>query len=64
VVGAAGTIVRGEGFADGILEVAALPTAQRRRAARERAEQFGWPASVAGMLAVHGLAARAAREVA
>jgi alpha-1,6-mannosyltransferase len=63
VVGGAGTVVRGEGFADGILEVAAIPTAERRRAARERAEQFGWDASVAGMLAVHGLV-RAEREVA
>jgi alpha-1,6-mannosyltransferase len=63
VVGGAGTVVRGEGFADGILEVAAMPTAERRRAARERAEQFGWDASVAGMLAVHGLV-RAEREVA
>jgi alpha-1,6-mannosyltransferase len=65
VVGGAGVVVRGDGdrYADGILQVAALPRADRRRAARMRAERFGWPASVAGMLAVHGLASRV-REVA
>lgn len=55
VVGAAGVTVRGGRFAGGILEVAALAPDARRRAARGRAEEFGWPASVDGMLAVHGL---------
>jgi alpha-1,6-mannosyltransferase len=55
VVGGAGVTVRGGRFADGILEVAALAPEARRAAARRRAEEFGWPASVAGMLAVHGL---------
>jgi alpha-1,6-mannosyltransferase len=64
VVGGAGTLVHGEHFADGILQVAALPAAERRRTARRRAEQFGWDASIAGMLAVHGLAPHPAREVA
>jgi alpha-1,6-mannosyltransferase len=64
VVGAAGVAVRGgpaggdgDRYAAGVLQLAALPAGDRRRAARRRAEQFGWPASVAGMLAVHGLSA-------
>jgi alpha-1,6-mannosyltransferase len=58
VVGAAGAVVTGPGevFADGVLEVMARPEPDRRRAARDRAAQFGWPASVAGMLRAHGLA--------
>jgi alpha-1,6-mannosyltransferase len=60
VVGGAGVAVRGERFAEGILEVAALPAAERRAAARWRAERFGWPASVTGMLAVHGVGSREA----
>jgi alpha-1,6-mannosyltransferase len=65
VVGTAGVTVSGEGdrYADGILEIAALPAAERRRAARRRAEQFGWAASVAGMLEVHGLGAPVAEVV-
>jgi alpha-1,6-mannosyltransferase len=57
VVGAAGVVVAGEGerFADGVLEVAARPEPDRRRAAREHATRYGWPAAVAGMLRVHGL---------
>ncbi|TLF74795.1 glycosyltransferase [Nocardia cyriacigeorgica] len=41
-------------FADAVTEVLALPPAGRRAAARRRAEQFTWPAAVAGMLAVFG----------
>lgn len=41
-------------FADAVTEVLALPPAGRRAAARRRAEQFTWPAAVAGMLAVLG----------
>ncbi|WP_280234566.1 glycosyltransferase [Nocardia cyriacigeorgica] len=41
-------------FADAVTEVLALPPARRRQAARRRAEQFTWPAAVAGMLAVLG----------
>ncbi len=55
VVGPAGAVVQGERFADGVLEVMARPLADRRRAAREQAARFGWPAAVAGMLLVHGL---------
>lgn len=39
------------GFARAVADVLTMPLANRRSAARERAEQFGWPASVSGMLA-------------
>ena len=39
-------------IAAAVADVARLPLADRRRAARARAEQFGWPAAVDGMLAV------------
>ena len=48
---------RPEALADAVLEVAARPRAERRTAARARAEQFPWSATVDSMLAVHeGLA--------
>jgi alpha-1,6-mannosyltransferase len=56
VVGAAGVAVRDD-FAAGVCEWLAWPVADRRAAARARAEQFGWPAAVAGFLAAHGLQA-------
>ncbi|GAB4586146.1 glycosyltransferase [Nocardia sp. IFM 10818] len=37
-------------FAHAVTDVLARPPAQRRRAARTRAEQFTWPAAVSGML--------------
>lgn len=43
-----------EGFASELVRVLDLPAPIRRSAARRRAEQFGWPASVDGMLAVLG----------
>ncbi|MFE1592550.1 glycosyltransferase [Nocardia sp. NPDC058705] len=45
---------RPRAFARAVTEVLAMPTPGRRRAARSRAEQFGWPRAVAGMLAVLG----------
>ncbi|WP_280401689.1 glycosyltransferase [Nocardia carnea] len=39
-------------FADAVTAVLARPPAQRRGAARQRAEQFTWPAAVSGMLSV------------
>jgi alpha-1,6-mannosyltransferase len=57
VVGGAGVSVAGEDFAAGALAVLARPEAGRRRAARQRAEEFGWPAAVGSFLAAHGLAA-------
>ncbi|UFS98189.1 glycosyltransferase [Nocardia huaxiensis] len=43
-------------FAEAVTEVLARPTAERRRAARSRAEEFTWPAAVAGMLDLLGSA--------
>lgn len=40
------------GFASELERVLEIPARSRRTAARRRAEQFGWPASVDGMLAV------------
>ncbi|HYN94030.1 MAG TPA: glycosyltransferase [Pilimelia sp.] len=58
VVGAAGVAVVGTpaGFADGVRELLDRPAAQRRAAARARAEQYGWAASVDGFLRAHGAA--------
>jgi alpha-1,6-mannosyltransferase len=53
VVGTAGVAVHGEDFADGVRELLARDPAGRRGAARARAEEFGWPASVAAFLSVH-----------
>ncbi len=39
-------------FADAVTDVLARPAARRRDAARQRAEQFAWPAAVSGMLSV------------
>jgi alpha-1,6-mannosyltransferase len=55
VIGPAGAAVPAASFASGVLDVLGRPEADRRAAARTRAEQFGWPASVAGFLAAHGL---------
>ncbi|WP_433316408.1 glycosyltransferase [Micromonospora sp. CA-269861] len=56
VVGEAGLAAYGSGMsmAAAVTRLAARPEAQRRRAARARAEEFGWPAAVAGFLGVHG----------
>lgn len=53
VIGDAGVAVRGDDFADGVRELLARDPAARRAAARARAKEFGWPASVAGFLSVH-----------
>ncbi|MFF5233975.1 glycosyltransferase [Dactylosporangium sp. NPDC000521] len=52
VIGDAGAAVLSD-FAAGVLEVLARPADERRRAARDRAERYSWPAAVAGFLAVH-----------
>jgi alpha-1,6-mannosyltransferase len=56
VVGPAGVAVPDQDFATGVEQVLARPQAQRRAQARARARQFGWPATVAGFLAAHGVA--------
>ncbi len=53
VIGTAGVAVDGEDFAGGVRAVLARDPEARRGAARTRAEEFGWPASVAAFLAVH-----------
>ncbi len=55
VIGLAGVAVAGDDFAAGVSAVLRQPEAQRRAAARLRAEEFGWPVAVAGFLAAHGL---------
>ncbi|MFI5916133.1 glycosyltransferase [Dactylosporangium sp. NPDC051541] len=52
VVGPAGVAVTND-FAAGVLQVLERPAPARRAEARARAEQFSWPAAVAGFLAVH-----------
>jgi len=53
VIATAGVAVRGENFADGVRELLARDPAARRAAARARAEEFGWPASVRAFLSAH-----------
>jgi alpha-1,6-mannosyltransferase len=53
VVGAAGASVAGEDLAAGVADVLSRPEADRRAAARARAERYGWPAAVRAFLAVH-----------
>jgi alpha-1,6-mannosyltransferase len=56
VIGDAGVAVPGtaEAFADGVRLLMERPERERRAAARERAENFGWPQAVAGFLKAHG----------
>jgi alpha-1,6-mannosyltransferase len=53
VIGGAGASVAGEDLAAGVREVLARPEAARRKAARERAELFGWQAAVSAFLTIH-----------
>ncbi|MFI5955147.1 glycosyltransferase [Cryptosporangium sp. NPDC051539] len=58
VIGDAGVAVAGNQgvrFAEAVLELAARPEADRRAAARRRAQRYDWPSAVNGMLAAHGL---------
>jgi alpha-1,6-mannosyltransferase len=55
VVADAGIAVDGEAFAAGVKEILGRPVAGRRIAARQRAQEFGWPAAVRGFLAAHAL---------
>jgi alpha-1,6-mannosyltransferase len=67
VVGEAGVAAPGtpEGFAAGVRQIMERPEAERRAAARARAELFGWPQAVEGFLRAHGVEAPAAsRQVA
>ncbi|TDC36608.1 glycosyltransferase [Micromonospora sp. 15K316] len=55
VVGSAGQAATGrpEAVAEAVSRLLAHPEGQRRRAARSRAEEYSWPAAVAGFLRVH-----------
>jgi alpha-1,6-mannosyltransferase len=67
VIGDAGVAVPGtpEAFADGVRLLMERPERERRTAARERAENFGWPQAVDGFLKAHGaMSASAASAVA
>jgi alpha-1,6-mannosyltransferase len=55
VIGSAGVSATGEDFAAGVCTVLSWPSEKRRAAARARAEEFGWEASVGGFLAAHGV---------
>ncbi|MBQ1051792.1 glycosyltransferase [Micromonospora sp. C51] len=56
VIGSGGLAADGTpaGIAEAVGELLSRPEAGRRAAARDRAEQFGWPAAVAGLLRAHG----------
>ncbi|MGW7267887.1 glycosyltransferase [Streptomyces sp. NPDC054842] len=60
VIGAAGLTAADDGgaFADAVRSLLARPEAERRRAARARAECFGWGGSVDAFLAAHDAAPR------
>ncbi|MFI9830283.1 glycosyltransferase [Streptomyces sp. NPDC051913] len=55
VIGAAGAVAadHGGGFADAVESLLGRPVAERREAARARAECFGWGAAVEAFLAAH-----------
>ncbi|MDG4830108.1 glycosyltransferase [Solwaraspora sp. WMMD1047] len=62
VIGTAGVAVPGDGpaYADAVVDLASRSIGERRAAARRRAEDFPWSASVDGFLAAHGLPATTA----
>jgi alpha-1,6-mannosyltransferase len=62
VVGGAGIAVPGtaDAFAGAVTSLMERPRVERRGAARARAEQFGWAASVEGFLRAHGAIAETA----
>ncbi|MFC9327521.1 glycosyltransferase [Kitasatospora sp. NPDC057015] len=57
IVGPAGAAAEDSGaaFADAVRELLDRPEQERRAVARARAEEYGWPAAVAGFLAAHGV---------
>ncbi|MFF7591642.1 glycosyltransferase [Kitasatospora purpeofusca] len=58
LVGTAGVAAEptGAGFAEAVRELLARPEPDRRAAARDRAERYGWPTAVAAFLTAHGAA--------
>jgi alpha-1,6-mannosyltransferase len=65
VIGDAGIAAPGEGpeYADAVLDLAVRPRADRRAAARRRAERFPWSTAVDGFLAAHGVGVMTNRRV-
>ncbi|MFD0259809.1 glycosyltransferase [Kitasatospora indigofera] len=59
IVGPAGAVAddTGAAFAEAVRELLDRPVRERRAVARARAEEYGWPAAVAGFLAAHGTGA-------
>lgn len=55
VIGDAGVALPEADLASGVREILARPEAQRRAAARARAEQFSWPAAVNRFLEAQGI---------
>ncbi|SBT55094.1 glycosyltransferase [Micromonospora narathiwatensis] len=57
VIGSGGLAAYGtpSAIAEAVARLLARPEADRREAARRRAEEFGWPAAVAGFLRAHGV---------
>ena len=51
-----------DGLAAGVLEVLSCPASVRRVAARQRAEQFPWSATITAMVALHASSADAAHQ--
>jgi alpha-1,6-mannosyltransferase len=62
VLGAAGLAADGEDFASAVRAILSRPEEQRRAAARQRAEEFGWHAAVSKFLAVHQTAGEQCAE--
>jgi alpha-1,6-mannosyltransferase len=64
VIGPAGATAAagGEAFADAVTALLERPVAERREAARARAECFGWGRSVEAFLAAHEAAVRTRRD--
>jgi len=60
--GAAAAADTGAGFAEAVTELLTRPEAERRAAARARAECFPWSAAVDAFLAAHGAAPAAAHD--
>ncbi|CAN3984532.1 glycosyltransferase [Kitasatospora purpeofusca] len=58
LVGTAGVAAEptGAGFAEAVRELLARPEPDRRAAARDQAERYGWPTAVTAFLAAHGTA--------
>src|SRR5262249_9177469 len=62
VLGPAGLAADGENFAAAVRSILSRPAEQRRAAARQRAEEFGWQPGGSKFLAVHQAAGQQCSE--